>query len=147
MDSLDERILTQLTANARTSYRDIARALHVSLSTVSAHIRRLETTGVITGYTALVDPERLGYSLTAIINLKIGRGKLLEVQRTIAKDPHVSAVYDITGDWDSLVIAHFKERRDLNTFIKRVLTLPDVERTNTQLVLNIVKDERLTHPS
>jgi DNA-binding Lrp family transcriptional regulator len=42
-----------------------------------------------------------------------------------------------------LVRAHFKETRDLNTFIKRILTIPDVERTNTQLILNIVKDERL----
>jgi len=146
MDALDEQILTQLTENARRSFRDIARALHVSLSTVSNHVRRLESDGIVRGYTAVVDPERLGYTLTAIINLKISRGKLLEVQRVIAKDPRVQAVFDITGDWDSLVIAYFKERRDLNAFIKRVLTIPDVERTNTQLVLNIVKDERLKHP-
>ncbi len=145
MDALDERIIEQLSTDGRKSYRDIARGLSVSLSTVSNHIKSLEKDGVIRGYSAVVDPEKLGYTLTAIINLKISRGKLLEVQRAIAKDPHVQAVYDITGDWDSLVLAHFKERRDLNTFIKHVLTIPDVERTNTQLVLNVVKDERIRH--
>ena len=146
MDPLDEKILNQLTSNARKSFRDIARALNVSLSTVSSHIKRLEDTKVIRGYTPIIDQEQLGYTLTAIINIKISRGKLIEVQQKIAKDPHIQAVYDITGDWDSLIIAHFKERRDLNTFIKKILTIPDVERTNTQLVLNIVKDEPLTHP-
>ena len=54
----------------------------------------------------------------------------------------MSAVFDITGDWDSLIIAHFKDRRDLNSFIKRILSMNHVERSNTQLVLNIVKDEK-----
>lgn len=141
MDSLDEKILTQLTHNARKSFRDIARTLNVSLSTISSHIKRMEEDGIICGYTPILNQEKLGYTLTAIINLKISRGKLIEIQQKIAKDPHVQAVFDITGDWDSLILAHFKERRDLNAFIKHVLTIPDVERTNTQLVLNIVKDE------
>jgi DNA-binding Lrp family transcriptional regulator len=51
-------------------------------------------------------------------------------------------VYDITGGWDSLIIAHFKDRKDLNGFIKGVLSMDNVEKTNTQLVLNIVKDEK-----
>jgi len=143
MDHLDERIIELLSTDGRKSYRDIARTLSVSLSTVSNRIKALEQQGVIRGYRAIVDTEKLGYTLTALINLKISRGKLIEVQQIIAKDPHVEAVFDITGDWDSLVRAHFKETRDLNTFIKRILTIPDVERTNTQLILNIVKDERL----
>lgn len=143
MDALDERIIEQLRTDGRKSYRDIARSLSISLSTVSNRIKTLEKDGVIRGYSAIVDPEKLGYTLTAIINLKISGGKLLEVQRIIAKDPHVQAVFDITGDWDSMIRAHFKETRDLNAFIKRILTIPEVERTNTQLILNIVKDERL----
>ena len=51
----------------------------------------------------------------------------------------LSGVYDITGDWDSLIIAHFKDKRDLNGFIKGVLSIDNIEKTNTQLVLNIVK--------
>ena len=102
MDSLDERIIAELSTDGRKSYRDIARSLNVSLSTVSTHIKNLEKTGLIRGYTPILDIEQLGYTLTAIINLKISKGRLLDVQRTIAKDHHVQAVYDITGDWDSM---------------------------------------------
>ena len=69
---------------------------------------------VIERYIPLINQEKIGYDLTAVINVKISHGKLLEVQERISKDKHVSGVYDITGDWDSLIIAHFKDRRDLN---------------------------------
>ena len=62
--------------------------------------------------------------------------------KKISKDNHISEMYDITGDWDSLIIAHFKDRKDLNRFIKKILSMEYVERTNTQVALNIVKDEK-----
>ncbi len=52
------------------------------------------------------------------------------------------AVYDITGEWDSLVIGYFKDRDDLNRFIKNLLSLRYIDRTITHLVLNVVKEER-----
>ena len=64
------------------------------------------------------------------------------MQKKISKDKHVSCIFDITGEWDSLIIAHFKDRRDLNGFLKGVLTMENVEKTNTQIVLNIVKNEK-----
>ena len=102
----------------------------------------MEDEKIIERYIPLINQEKIGYDLTAIINVKISHGKLLEVQERISKDKHVSGVYDITGDWDSLIIAHFKDRRDLNGFIKGVLSMTNVEKTNTQLVLNIVKNEK-----
>ena len=142
MDELDNKILEKLNENARKSYREIARELNISLSTISNRIKKLEDGRVIERYIPVINPEKLGYALTAIINIKISHGKLIEVQEKISKDKHVSAVYDITGDWDSLLIAHFKDRRDLNGFIKGVLSIEYVERTNTQIVLNIVKEEK-----
>jgi DNA-binding Lrp family transcriptional regulator len=142
MDELDQQILEALNENARISYREITRKLKVSLSTISKRIKKLEDEGVIERYIPVINQEKLGYALTAIINMKISRGKLIEVQEKISKDIHISAVFDITGDWDSLLIAHFKDRRDLNGFIKNILSMEYVERTNTQIVLNIVKDEK-----
>ena len=142
MDELDNRIIKKLNDNARKSYREIARELKVSLSTISNRIKKLEDEGVIERYIPVINQEKVGYDLTAIINFKISHGKLIELQEKISKDVHVIAVYDITGDWDSLVIANFKDRKDLNGFIKRVLSMDYVERTNTQIVLNIVKDEK-----
>ncbi|MCU0851377.1 MAG: Lrp/AsnC family transcriptional regulator [Candidatus Thermoplasmatota archaeon] len=142
MDELDEKILGILNEDARKSYREIARKLSVSLTTVSNRIKRLEDDKVIERYIPLLNQEKMGYDLTAVINVKISHGKLLEVQERISKDTHVSGVYDITGEWDSLIIAHFKDRRDLNGFIKGVLSIDNVEKTNTQIVLNIVKNEK-----
>ena len=142
MDALDNSIVKLLNENARVSYREVARELKVSLSTISNRIKKLEEIGIIEGYIPVINPEKIGYDLTVIINIKIAHGKLIEVQQKISRDDHVSAVYDITGDWDSLVIAHFKNRRDLNLFIKRVLSMEHVERSNTQIVLNIVKNEK-----
>ena len=102
----------------------------------------MEDEKIIERYIPLINQEKIGYDLTAVINVKISHGKLLEVQEKISKDKHVVDVYDITGDWDSLIIAHFKDRRDLNGFIKGVLSIANVEKTNTQLVLNIVKNEK-----
>ncbi|MBN2599364.1 MAG: Lrp/AsnC family transcriptional regulator [Candidatus Thermoplasmatota archaeon] len=142
MDELDDAIIEKLNDNARKSYRELARELNVSLTTVSNRIKKLEDEKIIERYIPLINQEKLGYDLTAVINVKISHGKLLEVQEKISKDIHVSDVYDITGEWDSLIIAHFKDRRDLNGFIKGVLSLENVEKTNTQLVLNIVKNEK-----
>jgi DNA-binding Lrp family transcriptional regulator len=142
MDELDEKILGILNEDARKSYREIARELNVSLTTVSNRIKRMEDEQVIERYIPLLNQEKMGYDLTAVINVKISHGKLLEVQQRISKDKHVSGVYDITGEWDSLIIAHFKDRRDLNGFIKGVLSMDNVEKTNTQIVLNIVKNEK-----
>jgi DNA-binding Lrp family transcriptional regulator len=142
MDEIDDKILEKLNENARKSYREIARELNISLTTVSNRIKRMEDEKIIERYIPLINQEKIGYDLTAVINVKISHGKLLQVQEKISKDKHVSGVYDITGDWDSLIIAHFKDRRDLNGFIKGVLSMNNVEKTNTQLVLNIVKDEK-----
>jgi len=142
MDKLDFGVLQSLNANARKSLRNIAKELKVSLSTISNRVKKLEEKGIIERYIPVVNREKIGYDLTAVINIKLTHGKLIEVQEKISKDTHVSAVYDITGDWDSLIIAHFKDRRDLNNFIKRVLSMDYVERSNTQMVLNIVKDEK-----
>ena len=139
---MDYKILEKLNENARKSYREIARELNVSLTTVSNRIKKMEDEKVIERYIPLINQEKIGYDLTAVINVKISHGKLIEVQEKISKDKHVSGVYDITGDWDSLIIAHFKDRRDLNGFIKGVLAMDNVEKTNTQIVLNIVKNEK-----
>ena len=142
MDELDYKILRKLNENARKSYREIARELKVSLSTISNRIKKLEDEKIIEGYIPVINQEKMGFDLTAVINVKISHGKLIEVQEKISKDKHVSSIYDITGDWDSLIIANFKDRRDLNGFIKGVLAMENVEKTNTQIVLNIVKNEK-----
>src|SRR5436309_6103973 len=117
LDELDVKILRLLNADARKSYRDIAKATDASISTVSSRVRKLEDLGVITGYVPVLNEARLGYDVLAVVGVKIHKGKLLEVQRRIAKDDRVTHVYDVTGEWDSIVVVRLKNTRELNFFI------------------------------
>jgi len=142
IDELDISILRQLNGDARRSYREIARALGVSISTVSNRLKRLEADGVVTGYVPVIDPKRIGYDVIAVVGVTISRGKLLEVQRRIGRDERVFGVYDVTGEWDSVIMVRFKSTRELDAFIKKLVAMENVERTYTQVVLNIVKEEK-----
>ena len=142
VDELDKKIIRALNKNARKSFREISKEVGTSVTAVIHRVKKYEESGVIKGYIPLVDPGFLGLDLTAIIALRISQGKLLEVQENIAEDPRVMAVYDITGEWDSLVIGYFKDRKDLNDFIKNLLSQKNVDRSVTHIVLNVVKEER-----
>ncbi|MHB8586787.1 MAG: Lrp/AsnC family transcriptional regulator [Thermoplasmatota archaeon] len=142
IDETDISILRALNEDARKSYRDVARELGIALTTVSNRVHRLEGAGVIKGYVPVLSTAKLGYELAVIVGVKIHPGRLLDVQNRIAKNPRVFAVYDVTGEWDSVVLARFRDRQELNDFIKEVGEIPHVERTTTQLVLNSVKEEK-----
>ncbi|MEK6987670.1 MAG: Lrp/AsnC family transcriptional regulator [Candidatus Thermoplasmatota archaeon] len=142
LDDLDTRIITLLNADARKSYRDIAKEVGASISTISNRVRKLESEGVITGYAPLIDESKIGFDVLATVGVKIHKGKLLEVQRRIAKDDRVTHVYDVTGEWDSIVVVRLKSIRELDGFIKRLGSMEYVENTYTQVVLNVVKEER-----
>jgi len=141
-DELDRKIIQALNRNARRSYREIAKEIGTSVTAVIHRIKKFEESGAIKGYIPVVDQEHFGQSLTAIIALRISRGKLLDIQQKIAEDPRIAAVYDVTGEWDSLIIGYFRDRHDLNDFIKELLSLENVDRSVTHIVLNVVKEER-----
>jgi len=66
---------------------------------------------------------------------------MLDVEKKIAQIPNIFGVYDITGTYDALILARFKTREDLSRMIKDIHTSPYVERTNTHIVLNVIKEE------
>ncbi len=146
LDEIDRKLLAQLLINSNRSNRELAKAIGVSAATVINHVQRLESAGVITDYSVMVDFERLGFELTVIMTVTVNRGKLIETQEDIAKLPYVCAVYDVTGQVDSIVIAKFRNRRELSQFPKDLLAMEYVERTNTHVVLNTVKEDfRMVH--
>lgn len=140
-ESLEKEILKQLLIDCRKSFRQIAVSLKVSVATVIRKIREMEKKGIIKGYSARLDHEKLGYDLGAIIEVTVSKGKLLEVEREIAKHPNVLAVYDVTGASDAMIIAKFKNRKELNDLVKKLLKMEFVERTNTHVILNTIKED------
>lgn len=145
MDETDVKILKALTLDARLSSRQIAKQCDVSIGTVLSRIKRMENEGIIRGYSALLDHEKLGYELTVVSEITVSKGRLLEVENEIARLPNVCCVYDVTGLIDAVIIAKFKNREELGKFTKRLLAIPFVERTNTHVVLTSIKEDfRLT---
>ena len=137
----DSELLKHLSNNGKASQRELAQLSGFALGTVSNHLKDLEKKKIIRGYFADIDPEKVGFTLTATIHLRITKGKIMDVQASISNHSRVFAVYDITGEWDSLVLARFKSREEMDDFIKTTLSQKNIERTSTSLVLNNVKEE------
>jgi DNA-binding Lrp family transcriptional regulator len=143
LEETDKKILNILTDNSRLSLRQIAKKANVSVATVMHHIKKLEEEKIINKYTTKLDYERIGYDIEVIIEVRISKGKLFEVERRIASHPNVFAIYDITGDFDAVILARFQTRRQMDNFLKRIQTYEFVERTETKLVLNTIKEENM----
>ena len=141
LDEIDIKIIGLLQKDSRLSFNRIAKELGISVGTAYNRIRGLEEKGVLRGYTAIIDPVKVGYQLTAIILIQAEGKHLMEVESEIARMGNVISVYDITGEFDVAVIARFKDRFDLNKFIKALLKMPYVKRTVTNVVLNVVKED------
>ena len=141
MDETDVKILRKLLSDSRLSYRKIADEIGVSPPTVLTRVEKLERDNIIKFYSAILDHEKLGYDLTAIIEVIAVKGKITDVEKHIAKLPTVCAVYDTTGLTDMIIIAKFKNRKELSNFVKKDLSMPYIERTNTHVVLLTVKED------
>jgi DNA-binding Lrp family transcriptional regulator len=141
LDENDIEILRVLVSTARVSSRRIAETVGVSTATVISKIKAMEQDGIIGGYTAILNQEKLGYELTVITEITVSKGKLVEMEKEIAAIPNVCAVYDVTGLTDAIVIAKFKTRNELSNFTKNLLSMPFIERSNTHVVLTTVKED------
>lgn len=139
-DKLDYDILRLLQQDARKSVRDIAKKLSVAEGTVYNRVKALEDEGIILGSHVDVAYAKLGYVMTAIVGMRIKGGHLAEIEDRIAADPNTLAVYDITGEFDAMVVVKFRTREELNRFVKRINALPHVERTYTMLALDVPKE-------
>ena len=141
IEELDIKILKILSQDGRKNKSTIAEDLKRSPNTIIKHVQNLEDKDVIKNYGIQIDYEKLGYNIIAISELTISKGKMLEVEKKIAQIPNVFGVYDITGTYDALILARFKTKDGLSRMIKDIHTSPYVERTNTHIVLNVIKEK------
>ena len=140
IEEYDYKILKKLAEDGRTSHRTLGTELETSPITVKKHVEELEHMGIIKSYGITIDYEKLGYDIVALIELTISKGKMLEVERDIAKHPNIFAVYDITGTADAILLGRFKNRRELSNLVKRINSYEYIVRTNTHIILNIIKE-------
>jgi DNA-binding Lrp family transcriptional regulator len=141
-EHLDAELINALLADGRASLRSLAEDLDVSVTTVSNHLSDLEEEGVIEGYVPIVDYEEVGYDVTAIIQLKVEGNALPDITDRLEERKQVVSVYEVTGDYDIIAVAKFEDTDDMNDEIKSVLTDPDVNESNTSVVLDAPVENR-----
>ncbi|UPM43651.1 HTH-type transcriptional regulator Lrp [Halocatena salina] len=137
-ENLDEKLVNALLNDGRSSLRNLAEDLDVSVTTVSNHLSDLDEQGVIKGYTPKVDYSELGYDVTAVIQLKVEGTAITDVAATLRDAKQMVSVYEVTGDHDVIAIAKFKDTDGMNDEIKELLNDINVKETNTSVVLNTV---------
>lgn len=135
----DKKIIEELMKNSRRSTRELAKELRMHPSSVATRIKKLEQLGIIRGYGVDLDFEKLGYEHIGIIEITMEHGALLVIQEKIAKMPEVIGVFDVTGQSDSIIIAMAKSRQQFSSLVKEILGMKNIVRTNTHIVLNLVK--------
>jgi DNA-binding Lrp family transcriptional regulator len=135
-ENLDRKLVNALLGDGRASLRSLGEDLDVSVTTVSNHLSDLEDDGIIQGYTPRVDYDKLGYDVTAILQLKVEGSALPEVTDQLQEHEQMVSVYEVTGDYDIIAIGKFTDTDGMNDHIKELLVNPDIKESNTSVVLN-----------
>ncbi|MBD3311846.1 winged helix-turn-helix transcriptional regulator [archaeon] len=137
----DKKIVSLLRANSRASYKQIAKKVGVSITTVHNTIKRLKKNGVIKKFSVKMHSSKIGYDLTVVIGLMLKQGYLREVEERLVAHSNVCQVFVVTGEYDLIVVAKFKNTKALQEFIRDFLQkMTGTERTNTSVVLTTVKE-------
>jgi Lrp/AsnC family leucine-responsive transcriptional regulator len=148
MDEVDSEIVDLLQADARLTQAQIAKKVGLSQPSVADRIRKLEEQRVITGYTARVDPRRLGKDITAFIGVGIEHPKYFEAfARKVMGLEEVLECHRVAGQDSYLLKVRTENTGTLDRLLTEELrTLPGVTRTQTTIVLCPVKEETRISP-
>jgi DNA-binding Lrp family transcriptional regulator len=143
LDELDKAILRVLQNDGRISNADLARQINLSPPAAHARIKQLERKGYIQQYTALLNPEKVGYDMICFVQMALQahqRKQVEAIRDTIQAMPEVLECYHLTGDFDYLMKVVIHNRQDLERFVlQRLTALPGVARVQTSIVLSAVK--------
>ena len=139
LDETDRRILELLREDARRTYGDIGTRVGLSAPAVKRRVDRLETDGVIRGYTTIVDHARLGRSLEAFAELRfVGSARVDAIEGIVAEIPEIQALFTVAGDPDALAWLRVRDVEDLKRVIDRIRAKKKVTGTKTLMVLGSV---------
>jgi DNA-binding Lrp family transcriptional regulator len=143
LDETDRLIVEALRADGRLSMRALAARVHLSRANVYTRVARLQRDGVITGYTARIDPVRYGYGLSAYVYLDIAQRSWKAVRRQLLSMPEVDHVALISGEHDILVRVRTHDAATLrDVVLTRLQDMPEIRATQTVLIF-----EELAHGS
>lgn len=129
LDATDWRILAALQRDGRASFADLARAVAMSPSAVAERVRRLEETGVISGYRAVVSAERVGLTILAFVRLRYPTGNYGPLNRMLDAVPEILEAHHVTGEDCFMLKVAARSMRHLEEVTGRICTLGAVTTT------------------
>jgi len=145
MDKTDRQIVRLLQQDGRMSHEQISKEINLSRPAIHDRIRRLETAGIVRGYTAQVDWDALGLSLGAFIFVRVA-GDCVPVAKQIfqlgGNDAMVQEIHRVAGDWCLLVQTRSTSTNSFQQLLDELRSLPGVQNTNTTITLSTIMHER-----
>jgi DNA-binding Lrp family transcriptional regulator len=136
LDRLDARLLRELDAAPRVGVLELSRRLGVARATAQARLDRLVRRGVIASFAPTLDPDALGYRITAFATLEIRQGRGVQVLAHLRAIPEVLEVHTITGQGDMLCRLVARSNADLQRVLDRVTEYEQIVRTSTVIALS-----------
>jgi DNA-binding Lrp family transcriptional regulator len=144
IDATDARILLELVKHPRATTIAVADEAGIARNTAHARLDRLECRGALGTFELRVNPEALGYPLTAFVTAQVTQRKLDEVAVALAAIPEVLQVHGISGQTDLLIHVVATHADDLYRIAGQILAIPGIERTSTALVMRQLVGYRIT---
>ncbi|MEM0024391.1 MAG: Lrp/AsnC family transcriptional regulator [Thermofilaceae archaeon] len=141
LDEIDRGLLRILQENAKTPYSKISKELGISEATVHLRIRKLVKQGVIKRFQAIVDPEKVGKDVVAIIALTVDPRRYESVLEKLKAMPDVYSIYDVTGEYYTILKVRVGSKEELTRVLDEIGRVEGVESTRTMFVLRVIKEE------
>ena len=142
MDDVDRRIIALLSAEARASYAEIGAAVKLSAPAVKRRVDRLRASGVIRGFTAVLDPAAIGWTTEAFVELFCtGKTTPTQLKAATRRHPEVVGAYTVSGEADALVHLRAADMAHLEQALERVRAEPFVTSTRSMIVLSRLVDD------
>jgi DNA-binding Lrp family transcriptional regulator len=141
LDDTDQRIIAALTADARASFADIGQVVSLSAPAVKRRVDRLRATGVIRGFTAVVDPSAIGWTTEAFVELFCtGRTTPAQIAVAARRHPEVIGAYTVSGEADALVHLRAADIPHLEQALERLRSESFITSTRSMIVLSRLVD-------
>jgi DNA-binding Lrp family transcriptional regulator len=137
MDDTDRTIVALLREDARRSYQDIGRHVHLSAPAVKRRVDRLQNDGVVLGYTAVVDPEAFGWHAEAFVDIYCeGNMSAAAIKRAVEREQGVVSAHTVAGEASAMLHVMAHDTKDLELALERIRATDGVTRTVTEVVLS-----------
>ena len=144
MDRFDRSILDVLARDGRISITDLAKEIGLSKSPTQARLRRLEASGIIIGYRALMDPIRLALDHVAFVEVRLSdtrEAALAAFNTAVAKVGEIEQAHMIAGNFDYLLKVRTRNMADYRAVLgEKISSLPHVAGTSTYVAMQAVKE-------